>query len=83
MDKADVIISIKELSTNEIKVVEDYLPIEDGKIIHFFWSEGNFACDCNRALYFDVKDMQCGITDYIIEICSKLDKSIIYTEFEN
>jgi len=33
----------------------------------YFWVEGNFSCDCNRAIYFDLdEDVGCGNGRFII-----------------
>lgn len=44
-------ISITDKTTGETVTYEDEdVPQEDWP--PFIWSEGNFACDCNRALFF-------------------------------
>jgi hypothetical protein len=34
----------------------------DGDPSTYWWSEGNFSCDCNRAEFVGVEHMECGET---------------------
>jgi len=52
-------------------IVED----EDGFSSRYIWEEGNFACDCNRALFFarsigedDPEDRPCGDERFTVKI---------------
>jgi hypothetical protein len=52
----------------------------------FLWSEGNFACDCNRGNFFaeaageeDPPDHKCGSELYEVWITDK-DGNILYDE---
>lgn len=64
---ADVIARLRRTSDG---VVRDYVcsidhDVEDGLLI-YMWTEGNYSCDCNRALFFaraadeDDLDVPCG-----------------------
>ena len=40
-----------------------------GEASHFLWTEGNYGCDCNRALWFydwgpESEDRECGYTAF-------------------
>lgn len=43
---------IRNLETNEVRVYEESCDWEgEGSV--YLWTEGNFACDCNRHLFFE------------------------------
>jgi hypothetical protein len=55
----------------------------------FSWAENNYACDCNRHIFFesaigeqsdDEDDFPCGDTAYRIRI--EFEGKVIYSEFE-
>lgn len=50
-------VTLKDLETQEVKEVETNASL-------FMWEEGNYACDCNRSIFFyglDVdKAFPCG-----------------------
>lgn len=57
----------------------------------WIWSDGNFACDCNRHLFFHRavgKDLwrqapRCGETRYtIVSITQDEDPAVLYSEVE-
>ncbi len=44
-------VEIKDVATGEIRLHKTMMfPPPDGL---FIWEEGNYACDCNRAVFFD------------------------------
>ncbi len=55
---------------------------EDQKINYFMWSEGNYSCDCNRAMFFlDLElgdtvegEVKCGERRFIILNSSVVDE---------
>jgi hypothetical protein len=53
----------------------------------FYWSEGNAACDCNRALHFawvkeeDDPDRECGDSAYDV-VSLKKGGEVIYSEVD-
>ncbi len=57
-------VAIKDTETGEVRVTE--FPYEDDDL--FWWTDGNFGCDCNRWLTFeraggnepDLDDMSCN-----------------------
>jgi hypothetical protein len=47
-------VALRKNATSEVKIVpsdEDWDEVQD-----FLWTEGNFACDCNRADFFGEED---------------------------
>ena len=54
----------------------------------FWWSEGNFSCDCNRGLEFkrglgenpDMDETSCGNGKYSVSIYDCSDGSLLYSE---
>lgn len=60
-------VRIKNNETGEIRDVEVDLPWENHH--EYLWTEGNYGCDCNRAIMFHQKDVKpvdsaCGETRY-------------------
>jgi hypothetical protein len=61
-------VKIRDLSTGEIVTRHFDLLWEDGS--EYLWSEGNFSCDCNRALEFsrakgvEAVDSKCSYKSY-------------------
>jgi hypothetical protein len=56
---------------------------ESGRdIVEFMWSDGNYACDCNRSLFLynwdATRDIPCGNT--IVYLSLKIDGEEIYSE---
>jgi len=64
-------VAIRKNSTGEVRVcsIESEWE-EDGATDEFWWTEGNFACDCNRAIKFALAagerdtNVVCGHTLY-------------------
>lgn len=75
---------------NETGNVRNYTRDLDPKFIDseiYLWEEGNYGCDCNRALHFawangddDAPDRQCGNSAYSVQILDENDK-VIHDEF--
>ena len=60
-----------------------------GDLSRFIWEEGNYRCDCNRALFFaramgdeDPGELTCGESRYMIRIRSPQTQRVIYTDPE-
>lgn len=60
---------------------------ENGQFEDYIWSEGNFACDCNRAAFLygpdsvEHQDAECGANFIIINRIERLDTGkVVYTE---
>lgn len=52
---------------------------EDGWTDLYWWEEGNFSCDCNRAGLVDDADESCGDSRYRVRITLP-DGSVPYDE---
>lgn len=64
-------VALRKNDTGEVRIVE--WPHSDwDENAEFFWTEGNFFCDCNRAMtWHDVSgdpdpDSACGTTAYAV-----------------
>lgn len=56
----------------------------------FIWEDGNYACDCNRSLFFqwatlgtdaEVEESRCGDGRFVVEIT--VDGAVVYTELQD
>lgn len=66
------------VATGETRIHHDdwILPDEEGFSSRFVWADGNFACDCNRKLFFERAagiepeddDTPCGDDGYAVTI---------------
>lgn len=61
-------------------------PYENDYYGEFIWSEGNYSCDCNRAIFFANTDeddeCECGDTRYTVRIIAKDGSGVLYDEWE-
>jgi hypothetical protein len=68
-------IAIRKNETGEVRIVEQGLHWGDGSL--YWWTHGNFACDCNRDDVFrrdgEDEDDSCGNTRF----------SVLYAELED
>src|SRR3990172_12902584 len=88
-NKVDVLVHIRKNETGEVRIHKDWLYLDEDNSPNFFiWEDGNYACDCNRRLFFarvndedEDWDSGCGETEYSINIM--LGNECIYSEFEN
>lgn len=52
----------------------------------FIWADGNYACDCNRALFFaraageDDPDRGCGTTAFSLRVLGEDGKTVLYED---
>lgn len=67
------------------KIIQFPYEYGNGEDSVFIWEEGNYACDCNRALFFyraqnlSEKEIDCGTGKFSIKI-ENHNQKIIYTE---
>jgi hypothetical protein len=54
----------------------------------FIWSDGNYACDCNRASFFEQAggensdhDHECGDSRYLVKLVNPKTGKTFYNEF--
>jgi hypothetical protein len=72
---------IREDKTDAIWDTEEMCPST------FIWEEGNFACDCNRYLFFkhakdeDADNIQCGHSKYSVNLQNPKTGVFFYKEF--
>lgn len=67
-------IEIKNNHTGEIRKCK--FPEPDDEFSEFLWSEGNYACDCNRHLFFtDHEDSSFPCGDEVYSIIDVYDNS--------
>ena len=66
---------IIEIRRNSDGVVRQYLDTHEwSENSDFLWSEGNFACDCNRHIFFasaaneSAENRECGDNSYSVRI---------------
>lgn len=45
-------VHIRRNADGVVRIYEDAGFFEKGAFLDYIWSEGNFACDCNRHLFF-------------------------------
>lgn len=57
------------------------------EMIDYMWSDGNYACDCNRYLFFcraigapEEDNRPCGDTRYAVQIKDRATGSVIYED---
>lgn len=83
----NIYVVITENATNKTRlyVYEDYSEGDDS-LISYMWDEGNYACDCNRSLFFsraageeEDGDGLCGSDAYSVNGIFK-DGKLIYTD---
>lgn len=84
---------VVHIRNNQTGVVVDYVTNSwwgDQEPSHpnvSIWEEGNYACDCNRSLFFydwseDVEDCSCGEEAFSVNISNPVDGVIFYREYE-
>lgn len=84
----DVTISIKKNATGEVRSYPSTLNADEcGDHTMWIWEEGNYACDCNRALFFaraseEDEDWEHPCTDgeYSVNIVASSGENV-YSEF--
>ncbi len=90
MEIVPVIVVIRENKTNRIRFHLDNLFLGEDKTPNIFiWEDGNYACDCNRGLFFDragndeEREHECSQNtgdDYSVNILLQ-NGECIYSEF--
>jgi len=87
MAKADV--HITDAETGETRIYHDDLEWEDeDRSCTFLWSEGNYACDCNRSLHFQWAaglgtrdyETECGDERYFVRILDRETGAVLYED---
>ena len=83
--------NIRNNGTGEIRNYDTYDDIEDGEILPstYIWEDGNYACDCNRGLFFGYSigekykdiDHECGDEKFAVNLTLH-DGTVFYREYE-
>ena len=72
-------VAIRKNSTGEIKILKETLDWDTtnnyGHV--YWWAEGNFGCDCNRAIQFGDYDESCGESRFSVLYVELPDGTII------
>jgi hypothetical protein len=79
-----VMVTLEDRETHEVRVVKatgwnDY----EGVFNTYSWADGNYACDCNRASFFEgryVENAPCGDTRFRIVSITDLAGTVLYAE---
>ncbi len=87
---------VAEIKNNETGEIVEYETSE--VFIHgqnepdiYIWEEGNYACDCNRHLFFmeakkeprpDNSELKCTTDKYSVNLKNKKNGNVYYREFE-
>lgn len=85
--EAPIEVQIVNVETGERRTCDDkgLFDISDGEFQDYIWSEGNYSCDCNRALFFaraggeDDPNHDCGSGAFLVEITGT-DGSVLYRD---
>lgn len=89
-----VTVRIRDNASGVIRVCDESLGFNvegfEGKPFDYCWIDGNFACDCNRSLFFlrvagesDEGEAPCGDTAFSIQLINPKDGRVFYDEFED
>ena len=90
MPKTRINVYIKNNETGEIRQYEDEEHLEPGETLpdSYIWEEGNYACDCNRELFFERAaknpdpDSKCSTDRFAVRLEIQETGQIYYNEFE-
>lgn len=81
---------IRKNDTGEVRLypTDEILTVGESFPSVFNWEENNYACDCNRALFFarasdeEDPDVECSDGKYAVNLSNAKDGAIYYREFE-
>lgn len=79
-----MIVFIRDTMTAEIRQYRYPYPWDSAS--EYLWSEGNYSCDCNRALFFaeahgeNDPDRDCGDERYVLKIVSDDSSEELYQD---
>lgn len=87
--RVNVKVHIRNNITGEIRAIDDDLYMNDEGVPEtFIWEEGNYACDCNRRLFFarannepENHEGNCGDTEHYSVNIMYGDK-LLHSEFD-
>jgi hypothetical protein len=83
---------IRNNATGEVRVyhTDGIWAEEEECAATFIWRDGNFGCDCNRALFYgyaigkkyDDIDHPCGHEGYAVTLVNPMTRKVFYEEFK-
>lgn len=80
-------LEIRNNKTGEVRASQEGWDWDgDTEYPDYIWSEGNYACDCNRALFFarvvgeDDPDRNCGDSAFAVRLTAE-DGTVLYEDF--
>ena len=74
-------VDIRDNATGEVRRVPQSLPWGKGSGSLYWWTEGNFGCDCNRSHVFATKEE--SEADGFSDECGKTRFTVIKALFED
>jgi len=84
-----IVTQIRNNRTGEIVLIEDeaIFNLEENEVSTWIWEEGNFACDCNRGLFFFRSkglpyDGGCGHDSFSVNLINPVDGQVFFREFQ-
>lgn len=88
-ERIPIKIILRKNDTGEIvEYCDDALADEDGPPYLYIWEDGNYSCDCNRAMFWarakkiePPKETQCSDGKFSVNIYS-MNGKLLYKEFE-
>jgi hypothetical protein len=85
-------VHLRKVSTGEVRVYDDSLYTTATYDGLFIWDEGNYACDCNRRLFWDQAvgvetpdgEDRCGGGAFVVDRIERIaDGVIVYSETDD
>lgn len=84
-DSIEVIAEIRDNATGVVREYETktFLDDDDGQPHAFIWSDGNYACDCNRGLFFGLADLDVKCSDgaFSVRVRNKETGVVFYRDY--
>lgn len=79
----EITVQIKNNQTKKVVCLNNKIKWQEKEDEPFIWiwEEGNFACDCNRALFSGDGDIECSDGKYSVNLINPKNNKIIYQEF--
>lgn len=88
-----VIAHIRKNDTREVREYHPDMLIKDGEDWPdiWIWTDGNFSCDCNRALFFgyaagetwkDANDAPCGEGGYSVKLVNPVTGECFFDDYD-
>ena len=80
-----IVAKIRNNETGEIREhkTDSIFCFEINSPLIFIWEDGNYACDCNRQIFFDGGDIPCGDEKFSVNLQNPKTKLYYYREFED